>query len=194
MSDRFDPQTYGPRVAAILGEIRVAPLGSGSVAPAVRSLLQSFNPHSDLGQPVTDSDAARACYSGLWLLHDGLDESHAISQDLPTSEGSLWHAIMHRREPDASNAKYWWRRVGPHPVLDQLKERAPTLGYFFTTPQDFVDLCEQVRGVGNPQEELARRVQTLEWQLLFHWCYRKAVNPDLANPERNRQGRGEPEA
>jgi hypothetical protein len=28
----------------------------------------------------------------------------------------FWHAIMHRREPDAANSKHWWRQVGTLPV------------------------------------------------------------------------------
>ena len=169
------PADYGPVVARILGEPRLAELGPGSLDPTRRALLQAFNPLTELGQEVVDHTFARACHSGLWLYHDGLDESHTISQDLTTAEGSFWHAIMHRREPDAWNSKYWWRRVGPHPVLDQLRQRFPELGYTYTTPESFVDFCEQVRGSGTEQETLARQVQLLEWQLLFDWCYRQAV-------------------
>jgi hypothetical protein len=81
---------------------------------------------------------------------------------------------MHRREPDPSNSKYWWRRVGPHPVLARLRELAPALGYRYTTPEAFVDVCERARGAGGPDEDLARRVQLLEWRLLFDHCYRAA--------------------
>jgi hypothetical protein len=94
---------------------------------------------------------------------------------LHTADGSFWHAIMHRREPDAWNSKYWWRRVGNHPVLGRLREEAPTLGFAYTTPEAFVDFCEKVRGTGSKDEELARRVQLLEWQLLFAWCFDRAV-------------------
>ncbi|MBY0456757.1 MAG: hypothetical protein K2V38_05435 [Gemmataceae bacterium] len=111
-----------------------------------------------------------ACRSGLWLWFDFLDESHAISQDLNTAEGSFWHAIMHRREPDAWNAKYWFRKVGSHPVLDQLRDRTPEVGYTFAGPADFVDFCERVRGSGSADEEIAKRVQAIEWELLFAWC------------------------
>ena len=90
-----------------------------------------------------DIDAAgtpgRRYASVVRALHDFLDESHTISQDLPSREGSFWHAVMHRREPDAWNSKYWWRKVGPHPVLDRLVAQAPGAGYEFTLPEEFVD-------------------------------------------------------
>lgn len=69
--------------------------------------------------------AAAQCFTaGLLLYWDFADESHQISQ---TMEGrgnprtaDYWHGIMHRREPDAGNASYWFRRVGEHPLLRQL--------------------------------------------------------------------------
>lgn len=171
----FDPTAYGPVVAGLLAVPRLPELGPGTPAPAARAVLHRFDPARDLGRPVVDVDAARACLAGLWLVFDHLDESHTISQELHTAEGSFWHAVMHRREPDAFNSKYWWRRVGPHPVLDQLREQSPDVGYRYTTPEAFVDECERVRGTGTAAEETARRVQLLEWQLLFAHCHTLAV-------------------
>jgi hypothetical protein len=172
----FDPQRFGPGIAEILAGDRLPDLGPGRPNLAARPLLQAFDldrafaPHR-----VVDRDMARACLSGLWLLHDFLDEAHQISQDIATPTGSYWHAIMHRREPDPSNSKYWWRRVGDHPTLKQLQEQAPALGYKFTDPFAFVDFVERVRDTGTPDEETARKVQMLEWQLLFDHCYRGAI-------------------
>lgn len=68
----------------------------------------------------------RCVESGLLLLWDFLDESHQLSQSMEgvgsPRTGDYWHGIMHRREPDAGNAAYWFRRVGRHPALESLGE------------------------------------------------------------------------
>jgi len=159
----FDPTAYGPAVAGLLAEPRLMPLGPGTPVAAVRPRLAAL-------------DLPPACRAGLWLYFDFLDESHRISQDDESDpDRNFWHAVMHRREPDPSNSKYWWRRVGAHPVLDRLRGHAPGVGYSYTTPEAFVDFCERARGTGSADEELAKRVQLLEWQLLFDHCHRRAA-------------------
>ncbi len=96
------------------------------------------------------------------------------SQELHTTEGSYWHAIMHRREPDAWNSKYWWRQVGYHPVFVQLDEEAARLGWRVWDPAAFVDACEKERDSGSERETLLSEVQLVEWGLLFAWCYGQA--------------------
>lgn len=76
-------------------------------------------------QPLTTDHRNKRCVeSGLLLLWDFLDESHEISQTME-GKGSprtadYWHGIMHRREPDAGNASYWFRRVGHHSAFGHL--------------------------------------------------------------------------
>jgi hypothetical protein len=160
---QFDATRYGPAVAALLAEPRLMPLGPGKPVAAVR-------PH------VAALELPAPCLAGMWLYFDFLEESHQISQaDESDPDRNFWHAILHRREPDASNSKYWWREVGAHPVLDRLREQAPTLGYAYTLPAAFVDFGERVRDSGSAEEETAKRVQLLEWQLLFDHCYRVAI-------------------
>jgi hypothetical protein len=152
---------YPPAIVDLITLEHPPALGPGAPAGALRAKLAAAT-----------AALPPACAAGLWLRFDFLDEAHAISQDLETADGSFWHAIMHRREPDAWNSKYWWRRVGAHPVLKQLAEQAPALGYNYTNPFDFVDFCERVRGTGSAEEEIAKRVQQLEWHLLFDHCHR----------------------
>jgi hypothetical protein len=172
----FDPAIFNPTIAELVRGPRLAPLGPGTPDQAVRPQLAALTAEGIFApQPVRDRRMAEACLAGLWLLHDFLDESHRLSQDIDTPAGSYWHGIMHRREPDAGNAKYWFRRVGDHPVLRLLAEQAPTLGYRYTDAFAFVDFCERVRDSGSPEEELARQVQQLEWRLLFEHCYRAAL-------------------
>ncbi len=96
------PLDYPPKIAELLKADRLTPLGPGTPNESVRAALaaltveSAFAPHT-----VRDRDMAAACLAGLWLYHDFLDESHAISQEIGTPTGSYWHGLMHRREPDA---------------------------------------------------------------------------------------------
>ena len=114
---------------------------------------------------LADGDMARCCLAALWLRHDFLDESHTISQSIDTPSGSFWHAIMHRREGDFSNSKYWCRRVGQHPAL-------------IGDPFAFVDAVEAcvVNGRGDAAELQAQ--QEREWETLFEYCLRPATDPE----------------
>ena len=67
-----------------------------------------------------EENTRRLLQSAALLWHDDLDGSHEISQGIQTADGSFLHGIMHRREPDNSNAKYWFRRVGDHPSFPAL--------------------------------------------------------------------------
>jgi hypothetical protein len=184
----FDVTFYAPALAELLRPPRLAPLGPGKPDAALRGRLQAladdtaFAPH-----PVRDRSMADACRAGLWLYHDFLDESHAISQELHSAEGSYWHAVLHRREPDYSNSKYWFRRVGSHAVFEPLREEAARLAGDAPGPAAFlgrqgswdpfafVDLCEASSAERAACHELCRQVQRVEWELLFDWCYRRAT-------------------
>jgi hypothetical protein len=68
--------------------------------------------------------------TALW--HDAKgdwNEAHRIAQDAGGADGAWVHAYLHRREGDAANAGYWYRRAGkPHATdtLDQEWERIVT--------------------------------------------------------------------
>ncbi len=114
-----------------------------------------------------------ACQAGLYLAFNFFDESHAISQDLHTAEGSYWHALLHRREPDPDNAKYWFRKVGTHRVYETLRAEAAKLDWKEWDAAAFVDECESHRDDGSRREMLLREAQQAEWRALFDWCWAK---------------------
>lgn len=48
------------------------------------------------------------------LWHDGRGDweaAHRVAQDIDTPDGAWIHAYLHRREGDAANAGYWYRRA-----------------------------------------------------------------------------------
>jgi hypothetical protein len=187
----FNPQAYGPAVAELLREPRIAPLGPGRPNERVRPLLEALTVERVFAPAgVRDRDMAACCLAGLWLYHDFLDEAHTISQEIPTPSGSYWHGLMHRREPDFANSAYWFRRVGRHPVFAPLHEAArelaasarPTAEAAFLATQPawdpfrFIDLCTACAEGRSAAELLCRQIQQREWELLFDFCYRSAVD------------------
>jgi len=163
-------------------------LGPGNPNRAVRAQLEALAGDAAFApEKITDREMAQACRAGLWLYHDFLDESHHISQDLDTPTGNYWHALLHRREPDFSNSKYWFRRVRTQPVFEALRietarlaTEGPTEAGFLARqarwdPFAFVDLCEASYDAKATCHELCLQVQRVEWELLFDHCYRRAV-------------------
>ena len=112
---------YGPTFAAQLADAPLNELGPGKPLAAQRKKLEALSIDTDFApHKVVERTMAKACLAGLWLRFDFLDESHSISQEIKTPTGSFWHGILHRREPDFDNAKYWFHRVGEHPVFAPL--------------------------------------------------------------------------
>lgn len=175
-----------PQIKPLLAEERLNELGPGTPNLAAKSLLQELE--RELPKIAKDRACARACVSGLWLYHDFPDEAHTLAQDLVDSDGSYWHAILHRREPDYVNAKYWFRRIRGHAIFGELAKAAATLtkdagtpsGSEFLTRQAawdsarFVDLCESAARGPEALALLCRQIQKREWELLFGHCHQKA--------------------
>lgn len=150
--------------------------------------LTAFSPAKWRVKPASKTGEI-AMRAGLFQWHDYLDESHELSQSIEgqgkNQLGDYWHAIMHRREPDYSNAKYWFRRIGNQAIYCDLRlyadgvleqstaAAAPLWRERLTagTKWDafaFVDLCEECSQDETSELALAaRRIQYAEMAMLM---------------------------
>ncbi len=141
----------------------------------------------------TDVVALRA---GLLQIHDYLDASHGQSQSVEGEgthhNGDHWHAIMHRREGDYSNSKYWYRHVGDSPIFAPLATDAAKIlaecnspaaqewqsrliGPRGWDPFVFVDMAQEASRKKDPLlDRVCRQIQWLEMLLLIGQTYRDA--------------------
>ena len=59
----------------------------------------------------------------LWHDHrNDWDKAHNLVQDIHTTDGSLIHAYLHRKEGDPGNARYWYNRAGEQMYAGTLEE------------------------------------------------------------------------
>lgn len=181
MSEPMPPEQL-ERLYAIIDTPDLPSLGPerrGSVKPPgrLRSEVEAWM------SVLPVSDRTRQLILGAALLwHDHLDESHSIAQDIPSAEGSFLHGIMHRREPDYSNAKYWFHRVGRHAAFPEIAARAQPLlsGHSSALrlldrgawdPMRFIDACEAVaeRPAEDAEARRLRQLQQIEFNALLDY-------------------------
>lgn len=186
----FDPERYTPAITSLIKPVKAMPLGPAEPQMAMRTLVVGQTLDSLFGgRPVKDYDMARCCHAGLMLLHDFLEDSHKVSQGIESDTGSYWHGIMHRREPDASNAKHWFVRAGDHDIHKPLAREAKRLTESYRpepllylngdgswSPAGFVDQVHCAEALAAPEYEAhCVELQMIEWRLLFDYCYAKAL-------------------
>ena len=182
----WNPELYGAQVAEILalaghGE-RLMPLAGGTCCSGeARQRIQDAR----MDDLFPSAHAPRAALAGLYLYFSCREEAHEVAQSDSSADGSYWHAIVHRQEPDAGNSSYWFRRAGSHPVFPRLLQAAKTLQAAHPDatlkfsevwdPFAFVDSCEQARRrPGSELERASLEIQRAEWQLLFDYCARRS--------------------
>jgi hypothetical protein len=173
----------------------LAPRHPGGNRQWLAGLLKQLKPQKYF-DGAGDPCEAEAVLAGLLQINDYLDESHNHSQSIQgegqDANGDYWHGIMHRREPDYGNGKYWFRRVGHHPCFDLLPALA---GQAFDECKSsdaadwkhrvagsnswdgaaFIDLCQAAERSSDPElTTAAKRIQWAEMLLLLEHSYRQA--------------------
>jgi hypothetical protein len=153
--------------------------------PRLPALLRSLSEPAWVAVFPGVPHRARLCLAaGLLHVHDLWDASHEAAQKADDQGeracSAYWHGIAHRREPDAGNAAYWFRRVGKHPIFLPLAEAVLPLldkhgdsrlaGRLISgnawNATAMIDACTAARP-GTPEEALLRRLQRLEMWLLL---------------------------
>jgi len=75
---------------------------------------------STLTQPDPPVDLAGALRALWYDARDDWETAHRIAQDIAGEDGAWVHAYLHRKEGDAGNADYWYRRAGQPVATDSL--------------------------------------------------------------------------
>lgn len=121
----------------------------------------------------------RLVRGGLLYALDDLDGAHKFFQDDSSDLASYWHGMMHRREGDFDNARYWFRRAGSQPFFDNLHHHAAGFSAHMARqlswdPYLFTGACEQNRfGAEDEGNELVR-LQRTEFEIVFDYTWRQA--------------------
>ena len=182
----FELSRYGETVRELLrldgGGERLMPLvAEACSSPEARRRLGQLSAK----ELFAGARAPEAALAGLYVYFSCWQEAHEAAQEIASPEGSYWHAIVHRQEPDAGNAAYWFHRVGKfHPIFPALRRTAAEIASTHAAaeiafqenwdPLTFLQVCEQARRKPSSLEQAAREIQRAEWQLLFDYCARPA--------------------
>lgn len=132
------------------------------------------------GQAIKNPKLFRLVHGALLYALDDLDGCHQFFQDEGSDLGSYWHGMMHRREGDFDNARYWFRRSGTLPFYDNLHSQAaqfsPDMAKQLSwDPYLFTGQCEQAKfGAEDERGELPR-LQRVEFDVVFDYTWRQSM-------------------
>ena len=124
----------------------------------------------------------------LYLYLDCFEDAHNVANEHEGTWAGNWlHAILHRREPDAANAKYWYARVKapegayraigwaamevlgqkPPQGLEKLAEKIRKSTTW--EPEAFVEACDKFRKEEptSPAYRVLVLLQEIEWKNLL---------------------------
>ena len=146
-------KTYSEFVDGILRTEKLLEklLPSESLEHALVQALRAADDASLSGQQQAGNAAAFSLIrGGLFYALDAIQEAHPIFQEANGDLGAYWHGMMHRREGDFDNARYWFRRAGVLPFFGELHQAASGQSALLARqsnwdPYVFTGECERAR-------------------------------------------------
>jgi hypothetical protein len=131
------------------------------------------------GREVVDGKMFALVRGALLNAVDALDAAHRIFQDDPSDLGSYWHGVMHRREGDFDNARYWFRRAGKQPIFAKMHEAGSQISATMAKQVTWdayllTGMCEQAKFGDTDAVAECLRLQRVEFDQLLAYCWRKS--------------------
>jgi hypothetical protein len=177
------PTSEPQRLFELLNTPELPALGPGPRVPVEPRAGLEANLQSIFRTSKLAPDRQELIRALILLWHDHHEAAHTIVQDIENADGAFIHGIVHRREPDYSNSKYWFRRVGKHPAFAAMAKRAGELlgsGQSGIGKQivpggtwdaiGFINACERASETGAGDPELAlREIQKIETECLLEY-------------------------
>jgi hypothetical protein len=116
----------------------------------------------------------------LFYATDAIHEAHTLFQEAKGDLGSYWHGMMHRREGDFDNARYWFRRAGVLPFFSEMHRAASESSALMARqsnwdPYLFTGECEQARFGDTDSLTTLAALQRVEFEVLFDYCWRQSA-------------------
>jgi hypothetical protein len=173
---------YPPLVAELMAEedllLRLRPTEPGS-PDALRSIRNAEEKDLTGGAVLADVTYPKLIRAGLLYAYDGIDESHRIIQEIGSTQASYWHGMIHRREGDFENARYWFRRTGKLGVFPEMHARAAEVSSLMGRQENWdpyilVGQCEQARFGGDVNQKELVALQKIEFQVMFDHLWEDA--------------------
>ncbi len=76
-------------------------------------------------------DLSLALQALWWDAKGDWARAHGCAQADPGPDGAAVHAYLHRKEPDLSNARYWYNRAGRTPASGEAAQEWDALATEF---------------------------------------------------------------
>lgn len=173
---------YSPLVDELLAEEglleRLRPIEPGHPVAILR-IREAEEKALTGGAVLAEAAYPRMIRAGLLYAYDALHESHRILQEIGSGEASYWHGMIHRREGDFENARYWFRRTGVLPAYAEMHVKAAAFSPLMGRqpnwdPYPLVGQCEQARFGGDVNQAELVALQKVEFEVMFDQLWRGA--------------------